>query len=181
MVNVKTLIGSIGNLFYAPTSGKQAGWGFLLGIITWIFGDLTYSLLILFVFTFMDFLTGLLKAAKLGEIASSKMSKTAYKLFGYIIFVALMAVVFHRFLPQIPGLEPGSRLIPGAMITMFKVIPHFIIAILSIREIISNVENLSIAEIIPKKVADLFLGILHSVDKKIEKNITERGVSNETD
>lgn len=148
-------------MFQAINNYKPEGWPysvllFISGITTWIFGDLTYGMIILILFTCMDFITGILKAGRNGGLESSKMPKVIVRLIGYPLLIMALHVFFFRYMPHIPGFEPDTNLFSETMVRLFNLIPHFVLAICILRELSSIVENLTVAGVISGSTA-LFL------------------------
>lgn len=178
---VKNIPTAILSLYYAPMRSWEYCLGFIAGIISWLYGDLTIGFGILVFITFADFVTGLLKAGREGDIKSTKMSRTGYKLAAYAILIAILHVFFNHYLPIIPGIEPQTSLFPPTMLKFYNLVPHFVIAILVLRELNSNVENLIRGGYIPEATARWLGKILSrvgdSIQKKQENINTGTGVS----
>lgn len=146
------------------------GWGVvftaLVASFTWVYGGTGFVLGVILIFTVADFLTGIIKAAMNGEVESAKVMRTVYKLAGYSILLAVLHILFVRYLPTIPSLvHEGQTFFPDALLVSGSVIPHIIGAMIAIREVMSIIENLSIAGILPNSVV-VYLG---RIFKRIEK------------
>lgn len=161
------------NLFVLQLAPKQTALGLFLGAISWLYGDLTIGLGILIFITFADFITGLLRAGRNGEIESAKMSRTALKLAAYTVLIAVLHVFFNHYLVTIPGIEPDSSLITPTMLGLFNIVPHFVIAILVLRELNSNIENLAQGGYIPPATAKWLGRILSRVGDSIQSKQDE--------
>lgn len=164
----------LASILFKPLSPIEYIFSAIVGAVTWLYGDLTVGMGLLIFFTVADFITGLLKAGRNGEIESSKMAPTAYKLAAYIVLIATLHVFFNHYLPTIPGLESGTNLISPTMQTFFNLVPHFMIAILILRELNSNIENLAAGGYIPEAAAKWLGRILSRVGDTIPSNEKKR-------
>lgn len=151
------------------------GWGVILTALiasfTWVYGGTGFVLGIILLFTLADFLTGIIKASIKGEVESSKVMRTVHKLVGYSILLAVLHILFVRYLPTIPSLAyADQKFFPDALLVSGSVIPHIVGAMIAIREVMSVIENLSVAGILPKSVIIL----LGKIFKKVADSDSNR-------
>jgi toxin secretion/phage lysis holin len=145
----------------------------ILGIATWLFGDAAFSLGILLIVVIADFITGLLCAGRNGEIESSKMARTGYKLAAYVVLIAVLHIVLFHWLNNIPVLLDDPALMEG-MVRLASFVPHVVAGILILREVNSILENLVAGNYIPESMANwlskIFLKIREALEKKQSNN-----------
>jgi len=143
----------------------------LIASFTWVYGGTGFVLGVILIFTLADFLTGIIKAAMNGEVESSKVMRTVYKLAGYSILLAVLHILFVRYMPTIPSLAyEDQNFFPDALLVSGSVIPHIVGAMIAIREVMSIIENLSAAGILPASTV-MFLG---RIFKKIADNLERK-------
>lgn len=149
------------------------GWGVivtaLIASFTWVYGGTGFVLGVILIFTVADFVTGIIKAAMNGEVESAKVMRTVYKIVGYCILLAVLHILFVRYMPTIPSLaHADQQFFPDAMLVSGSVIPHIVGAMIAIREVMSIIENLSAAGILPKSV----VAFLSRIFKRTDDGIT---------
>lgn len=170
---MKTTLTAITLFFFKPVPIWTYWMGLIAGIGTWLFGDLSTGMAFLFSFSALDLISGMLKYWIKKEFNYRKINKTVYKILGYTVFVVLLRVIFSLFLPSVPGLTPGTMLISSEFLAIMGVIPHLLIAMLSFKEISSNIDNLTDAGIIPQSVGNSIRGLMNRLTKKAADTIAD--------
>lgn len=170
----KSLLG----LIYVPMRPVEYLTGLTIAIVSWLFGDLAYGVGVLLFLTVIDFITGLLKAGRDGQVESTKMARTAYKVTAYVVLIAALHVFFTHYLALVPGLEPGTKLIGPSLLFFFSLVPHFVTMVLVLREVNSIVENLAEAGLIPKPMATSLSKIFVRIREIVEKDSGHEDLKN---
>ena len=171
---VSNIVSPIGKSF--SLTGKGAVASLFISVGLWMFGNLMAALAFLLALCLIDFLSGLLKACKMGTLESSKIMPTIFKVTGYMLFVYMLNLVC------IKGTEAfmynaSSENIASA-VRYGMVISHLLIGVLALREMISVVENLASAGVLPDKFSTILSRIMVKVEDRAMAKVDSLALDN---